>query len=129
MSLSTFRGKSFIMQEMQPTKDSIDFKKLIDRYRDMYHVVDTMGMLTASSQLRSSGQDGSAITDNLKQFASDKVWQEAVLEYARQYSFTVKKYYIEFLEDYRTLRQHIMENYKEDVRTEREERLDEKLAS
>lgn len=129
LSFSTFRGKSFIMQEMQPTKDSIDFKKLIDRYRDMYSVIDTMGMLTASSQLRSSGQDGSAITDNLKQFASDKVWQEAVLEYARQYSFTVKKYYTEFLEDYRTLRQHIMENYEEGVKTEREERLDEKLAS
>lgn len=104
LSTSEFRGKSFIMQEMQPTKDSIDFKQLIDRYRDMYRVIDTMGMLTASSQLRSTGQDGSAITDELKRFAADKKWQETILEYARQYSFRMKTYYHEFREDYRTIR-------------------------
>ena len=105
LSTSEFRGKSFIMQEMQPTKDSIDFKALIDRYRDMYSVIDNMAMLTASSQLRSTGQDGSAITDELKQFARDTKWPEKVLEYARQYSYTVKGYYTDFLEDYQEVRQ------------------------
>jgi uncharacterized protein (DUF2252 family) len=104
LSTSEFRGKSFIMQEMQPTKDSIDFKQLIDRYRDMYSVIDSMAMLTASSQLRSTGQDGSAITDDLKRFAADTAWQEKVLAYARQYSYTMKAYYSSFLEDYQTVR-------------------------
>jgi uncharacterized protein (DUF2252 family) len=105
LSTSEFKGKSFIMQEMQPTKDSIDFTVLIDRYRDMYSVVDNMGMLTASSQLRSSGQEGSATTDELKRFAADVAWPEKVLEYARQYSYRVKGYYADFLEDYQTIRQ------------------------
>jgi uncharacterized protein (DUF2252 family) len=99
LSTSEFRGKSFIMQEMQPTKDSIDFKLLKDRYRDMYSVIDSMAMLTASSQLRSSGQDGSAVTDELKCFARDMNWQKAVLDYAIQYSYKVRDYYKEFMAD------------------------------
>jgi uncharacterized protein (DUF2252 family) len=88
------------MQEMQPSKDSIDFRLLKDRYRDMYSVIDSMAMLTASSQLRSSGQNGSAITDELKAFADDTNWQDKVLEYAMQYSLKVKDYYRDFLADY-----------------------------
>jgi uncharacterized protein (DUF2252 family) len=100
LSTSEFRGKSFIMQEMQPSKDSIDFRLLKDRYRDMYSVIDSMAMLTASSQLRSTGQDGSSITDGLKQFAGDAGWQEPLLQYALQYSHKVRGYYKDFLEDF-----------------------------
>jgi uncharacterized protein (DUF2252 family) len=102
LSTSNFRGKSFIMQEMQPTKDSIDFRLLGDRYRDMYSVVDSMAMLTASSQLRSSGQDGSAITDELKRFARDTGWQDQVLDFATRYAQKVRKYYNDFHTDYKS---------------------------
>jgi uncharacterized protein (DUF2252 family) len=105
LSTSLFKGKSFIMQEMQPTKDSIDFRLLADRYRDMYSVVDTMGMLSASSQLRSSGQQGSATTDELKRFGADPDWQATVLEHAREYALRVKQYYNDWLPDYPELRQ------------------------
>jgi len=104
LSKSEFRGKSFIMQEMQPTKDSIDFVALVDRYRDMYSVIDSMAMLMASSQLRSTGQDGSAVTDDLKRFAADTAWQEQVLEYAKGYADRMKMYYADFLEDYQQIR-------------------------
>jgi len=104
LSTSEFRGKSFIMQEMQPTKDSIDFVALVDRYRDMYSVIDSMAMLMASSQLRSTGQDGSAVTDDLKRFAADTAWQDKVLEYARGYADRMKAYYADFLEDYQQIR-------------------------
>jgi uncharacterized protein (DUF2252 family) len=104
LSTSEFRGKSFIMQEMQPTKDSINFVALGDRYRDMYSVIDSMAMLMASSQLRSTGQDGSAVTDDLKRFASDTAWQDKVLEYARVYADRMKAYYTDFLEDYQLIR-------------------------
>ena len=99
LSTTTFRGKSFIMQEMQPAKDSIDFRLLRDRYRDMYSVIDSMAMLTASAQLRSSGQDGSAATDELKAFGREEGWQEAVLTYAAQYARRVQEYYKEFVDD------------------------------
>jgi uncharacterized protein (DUF2252 family) len=104
LSTSEFRGKSFIMQEMQPTKDSIDFVALVDRYRDMYSVIDSMAMLMASSQLRSTGQDGSAVTDELKRFAANTAWQDQVLEFAKGYAERMKAYYAEFLEDYQQIR-------------------------
>lgn len=99
LSTSVFRGKSFIMQEMQPAKDSINFRLLRDRYRDMYSVIDNMAMLTASAQVRSSGQDGSATTDELKAFGAEEGWQEAVMAYAAQYAIRVKGYYDAFVKD------------------------------
>ena len=99
LSWSHFRGKSFIMQEMQPVKDNINFGLLDDRYRDMYSVIDTMGALTASSHIRSTGQDGSCITDELKVFGRREDWVEPVLAYAKAYTNTVKQYYDDFVED------------------------------
>lgn len=101
LSTSTFRDKSFIVQEMQPAKDSINFKLLRDRYRDMYSVIDSMAMLTASAQLRSSGQDGSGTTDELMRFGRDQNWQEAVLAYAATYAGRMDNYYDAFVEDAR----------------------------
>lgn len=99
LSTSIFRGKPFVMQEMQPTKDSINFRLLRDRYRDMYSVIDNMAMLTASAQLRSSGQDASATTDDLKAFGAQEGWQEAVLTYAARYARQVQEYYASFVDD------------------------------
>jgi hypothetical protein len=99
LSTSDFRDKSFIMQEMQPAKDSIDFRLLRDRYRDMYSVIDSMAMLTASAQIRSSGQDRSATTDELKGFGVQEGWQEAILSYASSYAQRVKKNYDAFVDD------------------------------
>jgi uncharacterized protein (DUF2252 family) len=100
LSTTEFRGKAFVMQEMQPTEDSISFKSLKNDYRNMYKVMDTMGMLSASSQLRSSGQTGSATTDDLQAFAADATWQQQVMEYARAYAVTVKRDYEAFVADF-----------------------------
>ena len=97
LSSTVFKGLSYIIQEMQPEKDSINFKLLKDRYRDMYQVVDNMGMLTASAQLRSSGRQGSANTDDLIAFGKDESWPEKVTNYARQYAAQVKNDYDEFV--------------------------------
>lgn len=93
LSTTTFDGISYIMQEMQPEEDNINFELLCDRYRDMYTVIDNMAMLTASAQLRSSGQRGSAITDELKHWSRETKWQEDVLEYARHYASVVRDDY------------------------------------
>ncbi|MHA4810832.1 DUF2252 domain-containing protein [Flavitalea flava] len=98
LSTTHFKGDVFIIQEMQPEKDSINFKLLKERYRDMYRVIEDMGMLTASAQLRSAGRQGSAITDELMDFGSDEAWQERVLDYSRQYASTIRKYYQEFVD-------------------------------
>jgi Uncharacterized protein conserved in bacteria (DUF2252) len=115
LSTSVFRGKSFIMQEMQPSKDSINFKLLRDRYRDMYSVIDSMAMLTASAQLRSSGQDGSTTADELKAFGRIEDWQEGILRYAAQYATRVKDHYEEFVAD---VTQHGLADEAEEIEEE-----------
>jgi uncharacterized protein (DUF2252 family) len=102
LSTSVFRNEHYVMQEMQPTKDSINFRQIKDRYRDMYRVIDDMAVLTASAQLRSSGQDGSSITDELKRFGSDQSWQKALIGYARSYAQKTAEYFQLYLQEYKS---------------------------
>ena len=101
LSSSTFKGESFLIQEMQPVKDSIDFKLIRDQYRDMYRVIDDMAMLTASAQLRSSGRQGAATADELIAFGLNNQWQEELQNYAIAYTAQVKTDYKAFVADYK----------------------------
>ena len=101
LSHSIFKDEPYLIQEMQPTKDSIDFKLLKERYRDMYQVIDDMAMLTASAQLRSSGRQGASIADELIAFGSDNEWQGVILEYAEQYAAKVKEDYKKYVNDHK----------------------------
>ena len=97
LSTTVFNGESYIVQEMQPEKDSINFNSLKDRYRDMCGVIDDMGMLTASAQIRSAGRQGSANADELIAFGQDPSWIDAILQYSSGYAAIVKRDYEFFL--------------------------------
>ena len=101
LSTTEFNGDSYVIQELQPVKDTIRFKLIRDRYRDIIQVIDDMAVLTASSQLRSGGMDGSAITDELKAFGADKTWQESAINYALKAKEMVESDYKTFKEDYK----------------------------
>lgn len=101
LSTTEFRGDSFIIQELQPVKDTIKFKLLKEDYRNMYQVIDDMAALTASAQLRSGGMQGSGITDDLMAFGRDELWQEAVIDYSKKYASIVKKYYKQYMQEYK----------------------------
>lgn len=100
LSTTEFKGESYMIQELQPVKDSIKFKQLSD-YRDMYQVIDDMAALTASAQLRSGGMQGSGTIDDLMAFGADRGWQDAVITYARNYAGTVKRYYEVFVTEFK----------------------------
>ena len=102
LSTTVFREASYVIQQLQPVKDTIKFKLLKDEYRDIYQVIDDMAALTASAQLRSGGMHGSAIIDELQAWGSDQQWQETVIEYSRKYAEKVKIYYKQFVKDYQT---------------------------
>ncbi|MEO6833599.1 MAG: DUF2252 family protein [Chitinophagaceae bacterium] len=93
LSASIFKAEPFMIQEMQPVKDCIDFNLIKDRYQDVYGVIDDMGMLTASAQLRSSGRQGSAIADELIAFGFDTEWQRELINIALQKAAIVEKDY------------------------------------
>lgn len=96
LSFNHFGDKSYLIQEMQPTKDSFDFRLVRDAYRDLYQVIHDMAVLSASAQIRSSGWKGASVVDDLSSFGANKMWQESVLEFGRNYSRVVKKDYLEF---------------------------------
>lgn len=101
LSTTVFREQSYVIQELQPVKDSIKFKLLKDDYRDMYQVIDDMAALTASSQLRSGGIQGSSIIDDLVAYGKSADWQDAMLAYCKGYSEQVRNDYRQFLRDYK----------------------------
>ncbi|UOE47918.1 DUF2252 domain-containing protein [Mucilaginibacter sp. SMC90] len=101
LGTTTFQGDSYLIQELQPVKDTIKFKLLKHDYRGMYQVIDDMGMLTASAQLRSSGFQGSSNTDDLIAFGRSEGWQDALLGYALDYAGRVKRYYDQYVKDYK----------------------------
>lgn len=98
-SATNFKNDDYIVQEMQPTKDSINFELIKDRYRDMYTVIDDMARLTASAQLRSSGRQGAVVADELIAFGEKEDWQNEIIEYAFAYVETIKKDYKDFKTD------------------------------
>jgi len=101
LSSTIFKKDAFILKEMQPIADKIDFLVIKDKYKDLERVIEDMAMLTASAQMRSSGRQGSAITDELIAFGKDTKWQKPILDYAFNYSKQVKKDYTVFAKAYK----------------------------
>lgn len=101
LSTATFKGEDYVVQELQPVKDTLKFKLIKEEYRKLYQVIDDMGMLTASAQLRSSGMDGSATKDELKAFAIKSGWQEQIINIATEQAALVCADYGAFQQDYR----------------------------
>ena len=99
LSTTIFRENSYVIQQLQPVKDTIKFKLLKDEYRDIYQVIDDMAALTASTQLRSGGIRGSVIIDELEAWGNDQQWQDTIIEYSRKYAEKVKRYYKQFVAD------------------------------
>ncbi|MGN7988800.1 DUF2252 domain-containing protein [Pedobacter sp. 22226] len=101
LSTSTFKSEDYVIQELQPVKDTLKFKLIREEYRKLFQVIDDMGMLTASSQLRSSGMDGTATKDELKAFAINKGWQQQILDIAIEQAALVCADFGAFQQDYR----------------------------
>jgi uncharacterized protein (DUF2252 family) len=95
-----FEGEAYLFQEMQPIADKIKFNLIEDNRRDLEKVIESMAMLTASAQIRSSGMQGSAINDELVAFARRTDWQEQVTNYARTYAKRAESDYQQFMSDY-----------------------------
>lgn len=96
-----FNNESYVIKEMQPTADKINFATLENRFDDMSAVLENMGLLTASAQLRSSGRQGSANADDLMVFGRDVSWIGPIIEYASQYANQVKADYDNYLAAYK----------------------------
>ncbi|HTR30616.1 MAG TPA: DUF2252 family protein [Puia sp.] len=101
LSATQFNGDSYVIKEMQPAADKIDFLVIRDRYKDIACVVGDMAFLAASAVLRSAGRQGAALPDELIAFGADTHWQQGLTDYASAYAAQVKKDYNAYFSDYK----------------------------
>lgn len=101
LSATGFDGNSYVIKEMQPTADKIDFLVIRDRYKDLACVVEDMAFLTASAMLRSAGRQGAALPDELIAFGTDTHWQQDLMDYSTAYAAQVKKDYNAYFKEYK----------------------------
>jgi uncharacterized protein (DUF2252 family) len=88
--------ESYIIKELQLPQDKMDVMSQIVRISDFELFVQSMSQVTAWSQLRSGGRQGSAIADDLIAFGSEKKWKTEALEYSLHYFGQVEKDYQEY---------------------------------
>lgn len=77
--------------------DKLDVKLVFKNPEDTHHVLQNMGVLTASAQLRSSGRQGAATADDLITFGADATWQKKVVAFAFSYADKVKLDFEQFV--------------------------------
>lgn len=102
LGTTIFESHPFVVKEMQPTADKIDFLLVRDRYKDIACVVEDMALMTASAQLRSAGRQGAAAPDDLIVFGQDTHWQQPLLDYTMAYAAQVQKDYQEYFKAYKS---------------------------
>jgi uncharacterized protein (DUF2252 family) len=96
----SFRDDWYIAKWIQPEADKISLDSFLAEQKEQTDLMDTMGRLTASAQLRSSGRDGSAITDEMIRFGAQQDWTNPLLDFAEAYAAQVEKDYKEYCDDY-----------------------------
>jgi uncharacterized protein (DUF2252 family) len=95
-----FKDECYVIKEMQPTADKIDFLVIKDKRECISRVIEDMAMLTASAQLRSSGRQSAAVADDLIAFGKDTHWQQSIVDYAAAYAKQVKKDFRDYSKDF-----------------------------
>jgi uncharacterized protein (DUF2252 family) len=80
-----FAGKSFSVCELEPTQDRVSLASCDGDLKRLRPVLETMGELTAWSQLRGGGRQGSATADELIAFAERPQWRRDMLRAAQDF--------------------------------------------
>ena len=96
----TFRNNWYITKWVQPEADKIDLDSFLSKQKEQPVLLETMGCLTASAQLRSCGRDGSAIADGMISFGNQQEWIKPLLTFAEAYAEQVEKDYQDYCIDY-----------------------------
>ncbi|WP_295952137.1 DUF2252 family protein [Rhodoferax sp.] len=71
--------KSYVLRGLQPLEDRLTLNGAKQSIAEIRRAIATMGQIVAWGQLRSSGRQGSAIADELVDFATRPKWQSKLL--------------------------------------------------
>ncbi|HWY98856.1 MAG TPA: DUF2252 family protein [Bacteroidia bacterium] len=94
--------RNFVLKELQPSADRIDYVLFSGNTKKLKNILEDMAAICAWSNLRSTGRDGSAIADELIDFAKagDKEVKKMLIEYSVLTLQNTYKYYKDYCEAY-----------------------------
>jgi uncharacterized protein (DUF2252 family) len=93
-------GRSYVLKELQPVEQRVNLASCEGKRQRLDIIVRSMGELTAWGQLRAAGWRGSALREELGDFAAGGRWSKELLELARQRSRLMSKYWKEYCAAY-----------------------------
>lgn len=76
--------KTYVLREVQVSEDRVDLQRCLKHPLKLSITLQTMAEVLAWSQIRSSGRKGSALVDDLIEFAERKKWRGRVLEVSQE---------------------------------------------
>ena len=92
--------QSYILRALQPAEDRVTLDAATSSLSDLRKVIQVMGEVVASAQLRSSGRQGSVSADALIEFAHSKSWKKPLLALASDTTRQLQKDWKQFCEAY-----------------------------
>jgi len=93
----SIRNKNFVMKELQPLADRINYKLFAEDVKKLGAILTNMACIYAWSNLRTTGRQGSASADDLIAFAANKsILKKELKKYASAYSREIDLYYKEY---------------------------------
>ena len=93
LSAFPYEDNWFVVKELQPMADKVNLSQTIKQPSYIENYLADLGVLTASVQLRSTGQQGSVTADELGAFAAGDAWMKILIEWAASYAEQVKQEY------------------------------------
>ena len=95
------RGKSFILKELQPSADRIDYTMFSENVKKLRNMLEDIAKASAWDTLRTGGRQGSAIADEFIYFAKDsQSLKKSLLDAAFAYTNTIDIYYKSYCKAY-----------------------------
>ena len=93
--------KCFVIKEMQPEEDKIDYRLLQKDTEKFTQLMHDLGAIVAWNTLRCGGRQGSAIADDMIRFGKriPKLEKE-IISYSEKYAARTIKYYNEYKKEY-----------------------------
>jgi uncharacterized protein (DUF2252 family) len=91
-----FNGGAYVLRGLQPSEDRMTLDGSERSKAELALALQAMGRVVAWGQLRSAGRGGSAIADELVDFAQRRKWQAALLAASRDCAAQVRKDWASF---------------------------------
>ena len=97
LSSAYYDKKNFVIKELQPVQDKMDFKLCGGEFGKIEDAIRSMAGISAYTHLRSTGRHGSSTADELGELVSRPKWQKDMYELAQQLSIQMTRDYKQFL--------------------------------